>query len=565
VESATEVESLAKSGGSGGPSKSFKSKSFKSKSAAMSDEISSVSQMSLDGMSVQECKYMEQYISNKCSGNCIMFNKISVNQKANANGVVFTYDQEKLDNVDEDELERCAQELEQLKCEDYPIHNNKCAQISNAISMRDATDPDQMAHCMFDVLYELGITEAPPNPPCPDDRRRRRLMDVDPTNDTYWEEMAEVMTYQIVRIQEMMNTPPSAAEMVFRDEGLTLPIPSIWENYSVSEVAFAVFDEPPCYHQSRHFHEVFKGNYGDLVVDHNVAPSKDNVVEFIEGIILAYKSCIDTVYHIGQGNFALKWHFGRARPEEVAFIIYQCDAKYGMDSYYNGTKTCDERLPLEYVSGTVLTQIRVYADLYFQKHGEGITKAAQFTAYEGGSPHHPSYPAMHSAASGWSFVSQILYHPTPAAVCESIKTDFAVSWARSVAGVHYRLDNMHGLAIGQAQSARYLDYYFMENGGDLDYIRAKIQEKKFDWMKVNMTKLDEIDCKDADAAFMYAAGLSSFGAAIDAANDAANDFAMAEGTEGTEQASSTRVKPIVESQPPESPPAFDFNLGCPAS
>ena len=240
VESATEVESLAKSGGSGGPSKSFKSKSFKSKSAAMSDEISSVSQMSLDGMSVQECKYMEQYISNKCSGNCIMFNKISVNQKANANGVVFTYDQEKLDNIDKDELERCAQELEQLKCEDYPIHNNKCAQISNAISMRDATDPDQMAHCMFDVLYELGITEAPPNPPCPDDRRRRRLMDVDPTNDTYWEEMAEVMTYQIVRIQEMMTTPPSAAEKVFRDEGLTLPIPSIWENYTVSEVAFAV-------------------------------------------------------------------------------------------------------------------------------------------------------------------------------------------------------------------------------------------------------------------------------------------------------------------------------------
>lgn len=104
----------------------------------------------------------------------------------------------------------------------------------------------------------------------------------------------------------------------------------------------------------------------------------------------------------------------------------------------------------------------------------------------------------------------------------------------------------------------------MENGGDLDYIRAKIQAKKFDWMKVNMTKLDEIDCKDADAAFMYAAGLSSFGAAIDNANDAA----MAEGTEGTEgaeQAFSTLVKPIVESQPPKSPPAFDFNIGCPAS
>ena len=113
-----------------------------------------------------------------------------------------------------------------------------------------------------------------------------------------------------------------------------------------------------------------------------------------------------------------------------------------MDYYYPGNRTCDDRLPLDYVPETVLKQIRDYADLYYQKHGVGITKATQFTAYEGGSPHHPSYPAMHSAASGWSFVSQILYHPTPAMVCESIKTDFAVSWARTVAGVHFYLDNM---------------------------------------------------------------------------------------------------------------------------
>ena len=209
----------------------------------MSDEITSVSQMSLDGMSVKECKYMENYITNKCSGECIKFNKISVDTTADANGAVFVYDQDKLD-MHKDELEECAQELERLTCEDYPITNNekimKCAQLSNAISIRDAEDPDQMSHCMFDVLYSLGITEAPPNPPCPDDRRRRRLMDVDPKNDTYWDEMEEVMTYQLVRIQEMMKTPPNAAEKVFRNADLTLPIPSIWENYTVSEVAFAV-------------------------------------------------------------------------------------------------------------------------------------------------------------------------------------------------------------------------------------------------------------------------------------------------------------------------------------
>jgi len=117
-----------------------------------------------------------------------------------------------------------------------------------------------------------------------------------------------------------------------------------------------------------------------------------------------------------------------------------------------------------------------------------------------------------------------------------------------------------GLAIGQAQSARHLDYYFMENGGDLEYIRAKIEAKRFDWMKVNMSMLDEIDCKYATNEIMYAAGLSSFGADIEDNNDAA----MAEGSEPIEPIE-TRVKPGLKSQTPESPPAFDFNLGCPSS
>lgn len=40
--------------------------------------------------------------------------------------------------------------------------------------------------------------------------------------------------------------------------------------------------------------------------------------EFVEGIVSAYRICIDTVYHIGSGNFALKWYVGRARPEVSA-------------------------------------------------------------------------------------------------------------------------------------------------------------------------------------------------------------------------------------------------------
>ena len=79
-----------------------------------------------------------------------------------------------------------------------------------------------------------------------------------------------------------------------------------------------VFDEPPCYHQSRHFHKVFAGRYGELEQDYNVLPPTGSFSEFVEGIVGAYKMCIDTVHHIGSGNFALKWYVGRARPEVSA-------------------------------------------------------------------------------------------------------------------------------------------------------------------------------------------------------------------------------------------------------
>lgn len=77
---------------------------------------------------------------------------------------------------------------------------------------------------------------------------------------------------------------------------------------------------------------------------------------------------------VGPHNFAAKWFAGRARPEEVVWLI-----KKGK------------------VDG-------VPKDIEREISQMNIRSAAGFTAYEEGSPNHPSWPAMH-AASGMYFIS----------------------------------------------------------------------------------------------------------------------------------------------------------------
>lgn len=251
--------------------------------------------------------------------------------------------------------------------------------------------------------------------------------------------------------------------------------------------------------------------------------------------------------------------------QEILWIIYNCMA--------NGE--CDERLPLEYVPQSIKDGISEYAAEFAKKavvingnsvtppHTSGtVTAATHFTAYRPGSPVHGSYPAMHSAASNWSFVSQIIYNATPQMVCEAIKTDFAVSKARTVAGVHFRWDNIDGLNIGQEQTSRFLDYYFMEMGGDIDYIRQKIADKRFDWRQVDMAVLGAVNCEEATAADLARAGVSSFaGANSDrfGTSDGAlpqAQFSVAAGDGGIDNSGSLGD---------DSPPAFDFNFDCAAN
>ena len=81
-----------------------------------------------------------------------------------------------------------------------------------------------------------------------------------------------------------------------------------------------------------------------------------------------------------------------------------------------------------------------------------------------------------------SFWTQVVMNLTPRQRCEAQKVDFAVSIARTVAGVHFEDDNLAGLNMGQEVVARNVPEYFAEKyGSDASTVRRKVNAKRFQW------------------------------------------------------------------------------------
>lgn len=162
-----------------------------------------------------------------------------------------------------------------------------------------------------------------------------------------------------------------------------------------------------------------------------------------------------TIGTVGPHNFQTKWAGGQARPEEIAYLI-----KTG-------------GIAREHVPTVVWDALQ---PMYMGFEGRN------FTAYPEGSPTHPSWPAMHSAASAGSMWMPVVMDLTPEQVCHVKAVDYAVSYARTVAGVHYPSDNIVGLQLGQEIIARKLPRYLANQyGGDIRDIRAKVGQFRFDW------------------------------------------------------------------------------------
>jgi len=236
--------------------------------------------------------------------------------------------------------------------------------------------------------------------------------------------------------------------------------PLRWTNFTVLDVANAVYDEYPGLHQAEFIEDLIVfGLYGPVEFDDGIIPRR-SLAQFLRGIIAV--ADISTWSHgvVGPHNFGAKWSGGRARPEEIAWLVRtgQVDAPRFIRRKINRIRN--------------------------------FNQATDFTRYRGnnaregrmGSPRHPTWPAMHSAGSNLSFWAQVVMNLTPTQACEAKKIDWAVSYARTVAAVHFEDDNLAGLEMGQEVVARALPEYFpVKYGSNASNIRIKVNQKRFKW------------------------------------------------------------------------------------
>ena len=150
--------------------------------------------------------------------------------------------------------------------------------------------------------------------------------------------------------------------------------------------------------------------------------------------------------------FACKWSEGRARPESVAWAVHT-------------------------------GELEAPAHIKEKIAQMNLTKPEDFTAYKEGCPNHPSWPAMHSAASSASLYMAVLMDLSPEQMAEAKRLDYSVATFRSAAGVHYDTDNRAGLALGQEVIAKQLPEYLEQFGADPDKVRAKIDRLRHDWFE----------------------------------------------------------------------------------
>lgn len=184
-------------------------------------------------------------------------------------------------------------------------------------------------------------------------------------------------------------------------------------------------------------------------MDASIVPQRTQA-DFVNSTVLLSRTIGWAVSEVSPSAFACKWSEGRARPESVAWAVHtgELDAPQEIKDKIAALK---------------------------------LTKPEDFTAYKEGSPRHPSWPAMHSAASSASLYMAVLMDLSPEQIAEAQKMDFAVATFRSAAGVHYDTDNRAGLALGQEVIARQLPDYLAQFGADPDAVRAKIEKVRHDW------------------------------------------------------------------------------------
>merc|ERR1712183_267534 len=236
--------------------------------------------------------------------------------------------------------------------------------------------------------------------------------------------------------------------------------PDSWNSYTLDDVAAAIRGEYPALHQQHCLESSWKAGM-DLFEEGKPFRSK---IDFVGKQVRLAEINMWAFHVVGPVNFMLKWQVGMPRPEEVAWLI----ARGGLTTEKDG------------VPESIVTKIT----------SMDLNRSHDFTAYDTGSPTHPSWPAMHSAGSTMSIWLPAIAALTDDQYCEALRVDYAVSYGRTVAGVHYQQDNLAGLNIGQWMIREQLpDFLSTKYGYDAGTIRSRLDAFAFDW-----NTFDATDC-----------------------------------------------------------------------
>jgi len=314
-----------------------------------------------------------------------------------------------------------------LDADDYPISLETAAWLRKSECWSVIQREDCGASCKYDFEEIIAAIGGYPTHPTSD------------PNSPFWHEFRHVVKTQQHRLNDVQP-------------GLIMSIPDIWKDYTIAEVAEAVHNEYPGENQANLILSFLQA--GTVVMDTDIIPSPSRV-EFIRKAVLLGHLNTWSVSVVGPHNFGVKFSGGRARPEEVAWLIKQ---------------------------GEIGVADGVPQDVFDDVMAMDFDSAVEFTAYPEGCPHHPSFPAMHSAASSASLWLPVVMDMTPEQLCQVRMVDWGVSYGRTVAGVHYPTDNIAGLNLGAEIVSRLLPHYLEQvYGSDPAKVAAKIATIRFDW------------------------------------------------------------------------------------
>lgn len=103
----------------------------------------------------------------------------------------------------------------------------------------------------------------------------------------------------------------------------------------------------------------------------------------------------------------------------------------------------------------------------------------QFTLVAGATPHHWSYPAMHSATAGAALMRAAVHWDISmddAITAKVLRTLYQNGLGRTILGVHTSDDNLTGFAIGQAVALQVLPELMQSVGIDPEAVRERLNK-----------------------------------------------------------------------------------------